>query len=128
MNSRQGTMGNRRKLARIATQMPARVRRVSGWWRRGQQGQCEVLDYNRYGAGLLGDRAFAVGSQLLLDLDAGHFVLRRLPAEVVSCQRDGRRYRIGVRFYRNISELLSGEASAALTVLSGLEESLQPAS
>ncbi|MCC1496374.1 PilZ domain-containing protein [Alcanivorax sp. 1008] len=126
MSSRQGTMSNRRKLARITTRMPARVRKVSGWWRRGSQGECQVMDYNRFGAGLLLARALPVGSRLLLDLNAGHFVLRRLPAEVVSCVRDGRSYRVGVRFYRNLGELASGQASASLTLLYGLEESLTP--
>ncbi len=125
MNNRQGVMSNRRKLARISTRMPAQVRRLTGWWRRARQGGCDVLDYNRFGAGLFSERALPVGSRLLLDLDAGHFVLRRLPAEVVSCQREGRGYRIGVRFYRNLGELVSGEASAALAVLAGLEESLE---
>jgi hypothetical protein len=126
MNNRQGTMSNRRKLGRINTRMPARLRKVSGWWRRGQLSHCEVLDYNRFGAGLLSARALSVGSRLLLDLDAGHFVLRRVSAEVVSCVREGRGYRIGVRFYRHLTELASGGDSAALTVLSGLEESLMP--
>jgi hypothetical protein len=126
MNNRQGVMSNRRKLARISTRMPAQVRRLSGRWSRGKKGSCEVLDYNRFGAGLFSERAMPVGGRLLLDLDAGHFVLRRLPAEVVSCQREGRGFRIGVRFYRNLGELVSGEASAALAVLSGLEESLMP--
>ena len=126
MNNRQGTMSNRRKLARISTRMPAHVRKVSGWWRRGSHGECQVMDYNRYGAGLLSIRALPVGSRLLLDLNAGHFVLRRLPAEVVSCVRDGRSYRVGVRFYRNLGELTSGEASASLSLLSGLDESLHP--
>lgn len=124
MNNRQGVMSNRRKLGRISTRMLAQVRRLSGWRRRARQGGCEVLDYNRFGAGLFSERALPVGSRLLLDLDAGHFVLRRLPAEVVSCQREGRGFRIGVRFYRNLGELVSGEGSAALAVLSGLEESL----
>jgi hypothetical protein len=124
MNNRQGVMSNRRKLGRISTRMPAQVRRISGWWRRGKQGGCDVLDYNRFGAGLFSDKALPVDSRLLLDLDAGHFVLRRLPAEVVSCQREGRGYRVGVRFYRNLGELVSGEARATLAVLSGLEESL----
>jgi hypothetical protein len=119
-------MSNRRKLARITTRMPARVRKVSGWWRRGSQGDCEVTDYNRFGAGLLSGRALPVGSRLLLDLNAGHFVLRRLPAEVVSCVRDGRGYRVGVRFYRNLGELASAGQSASLALLHGLEESLMP--
>jgi|AutmiccommunBRH5_1029478.scaffolds.fasta_scaffold00222_57 hypothetical protein len=124
MNNRQGLMSNRRKLARISTRMPAQVRRLSGWWQRGKQGSCDVLDYNRFGAGLFSERALPAGGRLMLNLDAGHFVLRRLPAEVVSCRREGRGYRVGVRFYRNLRELVTGEASAALTVLSGLEESL----
>jgi hypothetical protein len=126
MTSRQGTISNRRKLVRIATRIPAQVSKVSGWWLRGSQGECEITDYNRFGAGLLSARALSVGSRLLLDLNAEHFVLRRLPAEVVSCVRDGRSYRVGVRFYRNLNELVSGQASAALTVLHGLEESLAP--
>ncbi|MFN3713047.1 MAG: PilZ domain-containing protein [Alcanivoracaceae bacterium] len=128
MNNRQGTMSNRRKLARINTRIPARLRKVSGWWRRGQSASCEVQDYNRFGAGLFSSRALALGSRLLLDLDAGHFVLRRVSAEVVSCSREGRGYRIGVRFYRHLGELAAGEGSAALAVLSGLEESLMPES
>jgi hypothetical protein len=126
MNNRQGTMSNRRKLARINTQMPARLRKVSGWWGRGQPAGCLVLDYNRFGAGLFSTRALRLGSRLLLDLDAGHFVLRRVSAEVVSCSREGRGYRVGVRFFRHLGELAAGEGCAALAVLSGLEESLMP--
>jgi len=125
MSGRQGTMSNRRKLPRLNTRMPASVRVLSGWWRRGRELSCEVLDYNRFGAGLMSPRPLSVGGRLLVDLNAGHFVLRRLPAEVASCTREGRQYRIGVRFYRNLGELVSGgEGSAALVVLSGLEESL----
>ena len=126
MSNRQGTMSNRRKLARTSTRMPAQVRKVSGWWRRGSHGECQVMDYNRFGAGLLTARSLPVGSRLLLDLNAGHFVLRRLPAEVVSCVRDGSGYRVGVRFYRNLGELASGEGSSSLALLHGLEESLMP--
>jgi hypothetical protein len=125
MSHRQGTMSNRRKLERIATRMPAQVRRLSGWWRRGQQGVWQVLDYNRLGAGLVSTRPMPLGTRLLLDLNAGHFVLRKLPAEVVSCTREAGQYRIGVRFYRHQGEL-SGEHSAVFSVLSGLEDSLMP--
>jgi hypothetical protein len=103
--------------------MPARVRKVSGWWRRGSHGECQVLDYNRLGAALVSSRALPIGSRLLLDLNAGHFVLRRLPAQVVSCVRDGRQYRVGVQFFRHL-DVPESEGKGSLTVLSGLEDSL----
>lgn len=123
MSEHQGTMSNRRQLARIATRMPVQVRKLSGWWRRGSQGECEILDYNRLGAALMSSRTLPVGSRLLLDLNAGHFVLRRLPAQVISCVREGRQYRVSVHFFRHL-EMPAEQERGALTVLSGLEESL----
>lgn len=126
MNEHQGKMKNRRQLARITTRMPAQVHKLSGWWRRGSQGECQVLDYNRLGAALISSRSLPAGARLLLDLNAGHFVLRRLPAQVVSCVREGRQYRVGVRFFRYLDgyNQPESEAMGALMMLSGLEDSL----
>lgn len=125
MNHRQGSFSNRRKLARIAIVMPARVRIVSGIFGRGRAFQAEVLDYNRFGCALKSERSMPLGRRLVLDLNAGHFIVRHLPAEVVSSARIAGGFRIGVRFFRRLGAL-TNEASPALAALSGLEESLQP--
>lgn len=120
MNTRQGSGDNRRKLPRLATRIPASGRRISGWLRRGRRLNLSVLDYNRFGAALASDARLAPGCRLLLDMDAGHFLLRKMHAEVVSCIRQGRGYRLGVRFHSPQGV----DSSSMLNILSGLEDSL----
>lgn len=123
MNNRQGSFSNRRKLARIATAMPAKVRIISGIFGRGRAFDAEVLDYNRFGCALKSERGMPLGRRLVMDLNAGHFIVRHLPAEVVSSVRVPGGFRVGVRFFRRLGDL-TNEASPALAALSGLEESL----
>ena len=53
--------------------------------------------------------------------------LHGVEARVVSSQRTGEGYRIGVRFYQSLHDLARASRAPYLRYLSGLEEQLPPA-
>ncbi|WP_417213715.1 PilZ domain-containing protein [Alcanivorax sp.] len=121
MDSRETRGANRRKLARINTQMRIDIyrHRLFGGWR--FIARAKALDYNRYGIGLTSPIKFSNGSILQLDLYSPGMILRRVSAEVVSCQRAGQAYRIGLRTYSNLRELVGDTDQHQIRYLAGME-------
>ncbi|MEE2869831.1 MAG: hypothetical protein VYE17_04810, partial [Pseudomonadota bacterium] len=87
MDSRETRGANRRKLARINTQMRVDIfrHRLFGGWR--YLTRAKALDYNRYGIGLTSPVRLSPNTIVKLDLYAPGMILRQVSAEVVSCQR-----------------------------------------
>ncbi len=127
MESRENRGANRRKLARITTQMRVDIfrHRLFGGWR--YLTRAKAMDYNRYGIGLTSPVKLSQGTRLKLDLYAPGMILRQVSAEVVSCHRAGQAYRIGLRTYTNLREL-AGDAPRQhqIRYLAGMEEQLLP--
>ena len=112
---------NRRKLARIKTSMQVDVYR-RGWlnsWR--LLARAQAVDYNRYGIGIVSPVKLAPGRQLSLDLFSGAMTLRGINAEVVSCRRSGKSFRVGLRTYHNLRELAEHSRHHQLRYLAGME-------
>lgn len=125
MSLRQGTYDNRRKQARVRTDMRVLVVQASGIgriWRRPMEAR--ALDFNRYGMAFVMPVRLSAGSRLRLDLKAPHMILRRVEAVVVRSERVNRQWRTGVRFYRKLAEYQEVRPGAPLPVLTGLEETL----
>ena len=121
----QNPYDNRRKQARLATDMRVNVYPAGGvdrLWRRPFSGR--ALDFNRYGMAFVSPVRLSAGRPLKLDLRASHMVLRQVQAVVVRSQRLNRQWRVGVRFYRKLAEFQEVKPGAPLPVLTGLEESL----
>ena len=124
---RQNFRNNRRKHDRVRTDMQVTVRVASGVsrvWRRPFPGR--ALDYNRFGMAFVCPVRLRPGTVLNLDLISAHMVLKGVEAEVVRGSRLQRSWRVGVRFYRRLSEFNDSRPGAPLPVLTGLEESLLP--
>jgi hypothetical protein len=121
MDSRETRGANRRKLARINTQMRIDIyrHRLFGGWR--FMTRAKALDYNRYGIGLTSPIKFSNGTVLQLDLYSPGMILRRVSAEVVSCQRAGQAYRLGLRTYSNLRELVGDTDQHQIRYLAGME-------
>lgn len=126
MSYRPGSGANRRKLARLTAEMSVEVKVTSGLFSRGRRCLAQAVDYNRYGMALRCPLGLRPQTRVSLDISAGHMVLRRVPAEVVAVVREGRQFRVSLRFYRKLSELADAGPGHPLHFLLGLEESLQP--
>ncbi|MDX1804133.1 MAG: PilZ domain-containing protein [Alcanivorax sp.] len=87
--------------------------------------QARALDYNRYGLGVVAAVKLAPGTDVQLDLHAPGMILRRVSAQVVSCERCGQGYRLGLRTYDTLQDLLAGE-NMQLRFLAGMETALAP--
>ena len=124
MDSRETRGANRRKLARIHTQMRVDIfrHRLFGGWR--YLTRAKALDYNRYGIGLTSPVKLAQGTVVKLDLFAPGMILRQVSAEVVSCQRAGQAYRVGLRTYRSLRELAGTTEQHQIRYLAGMEAQL----
>ncbi len=124
MDSRENRGANRRKLARINTQMRVDIfrHRLIGGWR--FVARAKAMDYNRYGVGLTSPVSLSRGTRLKLDLYAPGMILRQVSAEVVSCHRAGQAYRIGLRTYSNLRELAGDARQHQIRYLAGMEEQL----
>ena len=83
--------------------------------------RAKALDYNRYGIGLTSPIKFSNGRVLQLDLYSPGMILRRVSAEVVSCQLAGQAYRIGLRTYSNLRELVGDTDQHQIRYLAGME-------
>lgn len=125
MSYRPGNGANRRKLARLAVEMSVELKVTSGLFSRGRACAAQALDYNRYGMALRCPLGLRPHTRVTMDISAGHMVLRKVRAEVVSSVREGRQYRIGLRFYRKLSEFTEVGPGHPLHFLLGLEESLE---
>ncbi|MDF1780318.1 MAG: hypothetical protein P1U67_03380 [Alcanivoracaceae bacterium] len=123
MNFRQGA--NRRKLSRLSVELKVtmRVHSALPWSARVIAGS--AVDYNRYGLGLVCSSNVRAKSRVTLDISAGHMVLRSVRAQVVSSARQGKEYRIGLRFYRKLSDFADPGPGHPLHFLLGLEETLE---
>lgn len=124
MDSRESRGANRRKLARINTQMRVDVfrHRLFGGWR--FVTRAKALDYNRFGLGVTSPVRFSPGSRIKLDLYSPAMILRRVDAEVVSCQRAGQAYRLGLRTYETLKEVAGESDQHQIRYLAGMEEVL----
>ena len=98
----------------------------SGVFARGRRIGGRAVDYNRYGLAAVCAQGLRAHTRVTLDIAAGHMVLRGVSAQVVSSVRQGREYRIGLRFYRRLSEFADPGPGHPLHFLLGLEESLGP--
>jgi len=80
MDSRENRGANRRKLARIHTQMRVDIfrHRLIGGWR--FLTRAKAMDYNRYGVGLTSPVSLSPGTRLKLDLYAPGMILRQVSA------------------------------------------------
>jgi len=117
---------NRRKLVRLPVALHVTLKVRSGLFWRGRVIEGRAVDYNRYGLAFVGHLGLRPHTRVSLDIGAGHMVLRKVSAQVVSSVRHGREYRVGLRFYRKLSEFADPGPGHPLHFLLGLEESLQP--
>lgn len=124
MDSRESRGANRRKLARINTQMRVDVfrHRLFGGWR--FVTRAKALDYNRFGLGVTSPVRLSPGSRIKLDLYSPAMILRGVDAEVVSCQRAGQAYRLGLRTYETLKEVAGESDQHQIRYLAGMEEVL----
>ena len=124
MDSRETRGANRRKLARINTQMRIDIfrHRLFGGWR--FLTRAKALDYNRYGIGLTSPVRLSPNTIVKLDLYAPGMILRQVSAEVVSCQRAGQAYRLGLRTYQSLRDLAGDVDQHQIRYLAGMEEVL----
>ena len=124
MDSRETRGANRRKLARINTQMRIDIfrHRLFGGWR--FLTRAKALDYNRYGIGLTSPVWLSPNTIVKLDLYAPGMILRQVSAEVVSCQRAGQAYRLGLRTYQSLRDLAGDVDQHQIRYLAGMEEVL----
>lgn len=125
MGYREDTGANRRKLQRLPVALDVTLTVRSGLLWRGRTVHGKAVDYNRYGLAFVGQLGLRPRTRVALDIAAGHMVLRRVNAQVVSSVRAGREYRIGLRFYRKLSEFADPGPGHPLHFLLGLEETLQ---
>jgi len=119
---------NRRKLNRFPARVRVNMRPVSRLRRWLSAVSATGVDFNRYGMGVMARQRVGKGAQVTVDIEAEHMILRGIRAQVVSCRRMDGQYRIGIRFYRRLSEYTEATAGGHVTVLTGLEESLSPQS
>ncbi|KGD65737.1 hypothetical protein Y5S_00961 [Alcanivorax nanhaiticus] len=124
MDSRESRGANRRKLARINTQMRVDVfkHRFIGGWR--YVTRAKALDYNRYGIGVTSPMRLSPGTRIKVDLYTPAMILRQVDAEVVSCQRAGQAYRLGLRTYQTLKEVAGESDQHQIRYLAGMEEVL----
>lgn len=124
MDSRESRGANRRKLARINTQMRVDVfrHRLFGGWR--FVTRTKALDYNRFGIGVTSPMRFSTGTILKVDLYAPGMILRQVEAEVVSCHRAGQAYRLGLRTYQTLREVAGESDQHQIRYLAGVEDVL----
>ena len=124
MDSRETRGANRRKLARINTQMRIDIFRhhLFGGWR--YLTRAKALDYNRYGIGLTSPVRLSPNTIVKLDLYAPGMILRQVSAEVVSCQRAGQAYRLGLRTYQSLRDLAGDVDQHQIRYLAGMEDVL----
>ena len=124
MDSRESRGANRRKLARINTQMRVDVfrHRLFGGWR--FVTRAKALDYNRFGLGVTSPVRLSPGTRIKLDLYSPAMILRRVDAEVVSCQRAGQAYRLGLRTYETLKEVAGESDQHQIRYLAGMEDVL----
>ncbi len=124
MDSRESRGANRRKLARINTHMRVDVfrHRLFGGWR--FVTRAKALDYNRYGIGVTSPMRLSPGTHIKVDLYSTAMILRQVDAEVVSCQRAGQAYRLGLRTYQTLKELAGESEQHQIRYLAGMEELL----
>ena len=124
MDSRESRGANRRKLARINTQMRVDVfrHRLFGGWR--FVSRAKALDYNRFGLGVTSPVRLAPGTRIKLDLYSPAMILRQVDAEVVSCQRAGQAYRLGLRTYETLKEVAGESDQHQIRYLAGMEDVL----
>lgn len=127
MSYRPGTGANRRKMSRLPASTDVTVTIISGLLRRGQKLHASGVDYNRYGMAFHSPLHLRPNMRLALDIRARHMVLRQVRAQVVSAQQVPGGYRIGVRFYRKLSEFNEPGPGHPLHFLMGLEQSLESA-
>lgn len=123
-----GFFGNRRKKPRRPADMAVDVRRYRRWggWRMLEPG-ARGLDFNRFGMAFVSRSRLHSGDRLRLSLYGPAMRLHGVEARVVSSQRTGEGYRIGVCFYESLHELSHAPRAPYLRYLSGLEEQLPPA-
>jgi len=123
-----GFLGNRRKRPRRPADMAVDVNRHGRWggWRTRQAG-ARALDFNRFGMAFISRARLRPGDGLRLTLHGPAMRLHGVEARVVSCERTGEGYRVGVRFYESLHELSRAPRAPWLRYLSGLEEQLPPA-
>lgn len=124
MDSREARGANRRKLARINTHMRVDVfrYRLFGGWR--FVTRAKALDYNRFGIGATSPIRLSPGTLVKLDLFSPAMILRGVEAEVVSCQRAGQAYRLGLRTYQTLKEVAGELDQHQIRYLAGMEEVL----
>lgn len=124
MSYRAGIGANRRKMDRLRTTLEVGLTIRSGLLRRGRTHSGVAVDYNRYGMALICPLNLRPKTRLLLDIGAGHMVLKRVRAQVVSSAKVGRDYRLGIRFYRKLTDFAEPGPGHPLHFLLGLEESI----
>ncbi|WP_235901832.1 PilZ domain-containing protein [Alcanivorax sediminis] len=124
MDNRESRGANRRKLARINTQMRVDVfrHRLFGGWR--FVTRAKALDYNRFGIGLTSPMRLSPGTHIKLDLYSPSMILRQVEAEVVSCHRAGQAYRLGLRTYHTLKEVAGEVDQHQIRYLAGMEDVL----
>lgn len=124
MDSRESRGANRRKLARINTQMRVDVfrYRLFGGWR--FVTRAKALDYNRFGIGVTSPVRLSSGTQIKVDLYSPAMILRQVEAEVVSCHRAGQAYRLGLRTYQTLREVAGETDQHQIRYLAGMEDVL----
>ena len=124
MDSRETRGANRRKLARINTQMRIDIfrHRLFGGWR--FLTRAKALDYNRYGIGLTSPVRLSPNTIVKLDRYAPGMILRQVSAEVVRGQRAGQAYRLGLRTYQSLRDLAGDVDQHQIRYLAGMEEVL----
>ncbi len=121
-------LGNRRKTPRRPADIGVDIRRHGRWggWRTLEQG-ARGLDFNRFGMAFVSRRRWRPGQSLRLTLHGPAMRLHNVEAWVVSIERTGQGYRLGVRFYESLNALSRAPRAPFLRYLSGLEEQLPPA-
>lgn len=124
MSYREGTGANRRKLDRVRTRLQVSVKVRSGVLTRGRMQSGVAVDYNRYGMALICPLNLRPKTRLLLDIGSDHMLLRRVRAQVVSSVKAGREYRLGIRFYRKLTDFAEPGPGHPLHFLMGLEQSI----
>ena len=123
MSYRPGTGANRRKLMRLPASMTVGIT-LTGMLRRQRRINAKAVDYNRYGMALLSPVNVRARTRVLMDINAGHMVLRRVSGMVVSSTRQGKEYRLGLRFYRKITDFADPGPGHPFHFLLGLEQVL----
>lgn len=124
MGYREGTGANRRKMDRLRTRLQVSAKVRSGLFSRGRAQPGVAVDYNRYGMALICPVNLRPKTRLLLDIGSDHMMLRRVRAQVVSSMKVGRDYRLGVRFYRKLTDFAEPGPGHPLHFLLGLEQSI----